>query len=278
MRPHPVAVAVRFFPTASRESVSRVAISEAFVRTAAIIPARLGASRLPGKPLADIEGQPMIARVVERVLAARGLAEVVVATDSADVAAAAERAGARVVMTSADCPTGTDRVAQAARTLDADLILNIQGDEPLLPPECVEALHRTLLDSVGRGVELATLARPLDEGEFERPSVVKVVLDETGCALYFSRASIPHPREAGLVQPLAHVGLYGYTRAALDRWASLSPTRLERAEGLEQLRPMGYGLRLAVGVGPWKTVAVDTPEDLERVRALTRAGVFRRGV
>lgn len=248
------------------------------MRTAAIIPARLASTRLPGKPLADIEGLPMIARVVHQVRAARGLDQVVVATDSADVAQAAEQAGARVVMTAADCPTGTDRVAEAARAVDAELILNIQGDEPLLPPECVEALHRTLVDSVARGVELATLARPLEEGEFERPSVVKVVLDEQGCALYFSRAPIPHPREAGLVQPLAHVGLYGYTRAALDRWASMSPTLLERAEGLEQLRPMGYGLRLSVGVGPWKTVAVDTPEDLERVRALTRAGVFRRGV
>lgn len=214
----------------------------------------------------------MIARVVDRVLAARGIDEVVVATDSDAIAAVAEEAGARAIMTSADCASGTDRVAEAARLLNADLILNIQGDEPLLPPECVEALHEQLRASVACGVELATLARPMGDDDFTSPSVVKVVLAEDGTALYFSRAAIPYQREKGAVLPLAHVGLYGYTRASLERWAALAPTRLEVAEGLEQLRPMGHGLRIAVRAGPWKTVSVDTPDDLERVRALTRAG------
>lgn len=219
----------------------------------------------------------MIARVVERVLEAKGVDEVIVATDSADVADAAESAGARAVLTSPDCATGTDRVALAARSVDAELILNVQGDEPLLPPECVVALRECLVRAVESGLGLATLARPLEPGEFENPNVVKVVLGEDGAALYFSRAPIPWPRGDVGLTALAHVGLYGYTRAALERWAALAPTRLEETEGLEQLRPMGHGLRIAVEAGPWKTVAVDTPEDLERVRALVRSGLKRRG-
>lgn len=242
------------------------------MKTVVIIPARMNAQRLPGKPLADIEGRPMIARVVDRVLVARGIDEVVVATDSEAIASVAEKAGARPIMTSPDCASGTDRVAEAARSVNADLILNVQGDEPLLPAQCVEALHETLRASVARGIGLATLARPMDDDDVESPSVVKVVVAEDGTALYFSRAAIPYQRTKGIVAPLAHVGLYGYTRASLERWAALTPTPLEEAEGLEQLRPMGHGLRIAVRAGPWKTVSVDTPEDLERVRALTRFG------
>lgn len=241
------------------------------MRTVAIIPARLGSTRLPNKALADIAGRPMVAHVVARVLAARGLDAVVVATDSPDIAAAAERAGARVVLTSPDCPTGTDRVAEAARRLDADLILNIQGDEPLLPPDAVEALRDALVEGSGRGIGLATLARPLEAQEGPLPQVVKVVRAEDGTALYFSRALVPFPRGASGVTPLAHVGLYGYTRAALLQLASLAPTALEQTEGLEQLRALGHGLRMVVRVGAWKTQAVDTPEDLARVRAIMGA-------
>jgi 3-deoxy-manno-octulosonate cytidylyltransferase (CMP-KDO synthetase) len=237
------------------------------VRTVAIIPARLGSTRLPEKALADIGGRPMIARVVEQVLKARGLAEVIVATDARAIAEAAERAGARAIMTSAACATGTDRVAEAVRTLDADLVLNIQGDEPLLPPEAVETLLETLQDAAARGIPLATLARPLLDDEAALPQVVKVVLAEDRTALYFSRSLIPYPRSAGLLTPLAHVGLYGYTRAGLERLSSLAPTALEQAEGLEQLRALGHGLRMAVGLGRWRTQAVDTAEDLARVRA-----------
>lgn len=241
------------------------------MKAVAIIPARLGSTRLARKPLADLHGRPMIAHVVERVRAARGLADVVVATDSTEIAEAAVRAGARPVMTSPDCPSGTDRVAEAARTLDADLVLNVQGDEPLLPPECVEALRDALVEGAPRGIELATLARPLGEEEAALPQVVKVVRAEDGAALYFSRSLVPYPRVPGVIEPLAHVGLYGYTRAALERWAALAPTALERTEGLEQLRPLGHGMRMAVRVGPWATQAVDTPDDLERVRALLAA-------
>jgi 3-deoxy-manno-octulosonate cytidylyltransferase (CMP-KDO synthetase) len=236
------------------------------MKTVAIIPARLGSTRLSRKALADIGGRPMIAHVVERVRLARGLDAVWVATDSDEIAAAARAAGARVAMTSPDCPSGTDRVAEAARAIDAELVLNIQGDEPLLPPAAVETLHATLAEGVGRGIELATLARPLEPSEEGLAQVVKVVLAEDSTALYFSRSLVPYPRQPGLVVPLAHVGLYGYTRGALQRLASLRPTALERAEGLEQLRALGHGMRMAVAVGPWKTQAVDTAEDLAQVR------------
>jgi 3-deoxy-manno-octulosonate cytidylyltransferase (CMP-KDO synthetase) len=210
----------------------------------------------------------MVAHVVERVLLAKGLAEVIVATDDDRIATAARKAGARPVMTSAACPSGTDRVADAVRGLDAELVLNIQGDEPLLPADAVEALHRTLIEGTGLGAGMATLARPLDAAEAGLPQVVKVVLAEDRTALYFSRSIVPFPREPGVVKPLAHVGLYGYTRETLERLSTLPPTGLERAEGLEQLRALGHGIRITVGVGPWKTHAVDTAEDLARVRAL----------
>lgn len=241
------------------------------MRTLVVIPARLGSTRLPRKPLADLHGRPLIAWVIERVQAARGVDEICVATDSPEIAAAAERAGARAELTSAAHPSGTDRVAEvAARRSDAALVLNVQGDEPLLPPSAIEALRAALVEGVPRGIELATLARPLEDDEASLPQVVKVVRAEDGTALYFSRALVPYARAPGLVPPLAHVGLYGYTRAALARLATLPPTALERAEGLEQLRALGHGLKMAVRVGPWRTQAVDTPEDLERVRTLLR--------
>lgn len=247
------------------------------MRTVAIIPARLGSTRLPRKALAEIAGQPMVAWVAERVLAARGIDEVVVATDAPEIAEAARQAGARAVMTSPACPSGTDRVAEAARSLGAELVLNIQGDEPMLPPDAVEALREALAEGSSRGVPLATLARPLLPEEAALPQVVKVVRAEDGTALYFSRSLVPFPREAGLLEPLAHVGLYGYTMGALERLASLPPTALERTEGLEQLRALGHGLRMAVRVGPWRTQAVDTAEDLARVRALMEASRVHTG-
>jgi 3-deoxy-manno-octulosonate cytidylyltransferase (CMP-KDO synthetase) len=237
------------------------------LKTVAVIPARLGSTRLQSKALAEISGRPMIARVVERVRAARGLDAVWVATDHRSIAEVAEAAGARVAMTSPDCPSGTDRIAEAARSIDADLFLNIQGDEPLLPPAAVEALHARLVSAVAQGIEMATLARPLEAAEEALPQVVKVVLAEDSTALYFSRSLIPFPREKNVVAPLAHIGLYGYTRGALARFAALQPTALERAEGLEQLRPLAHGWKIAVAVGPWKTQAVDTAEDLAQVRA-----------
>lgn len=234
------------------------------MRLAAIIPARYAAERLPGKPLADIAGMPMIVRVARIVRTAGNVDEVAVATDDERIAAAVRADGFRALITSPACRNGTERVAQAARELSADGYLNVQGDEPLLDPRAVEALAAL----VREGHAMSTLARPLLPGEDPtNPSLVKVVLGEDGRALYFSRAPIPYER-AKAVQPLVHIGLYGYSRSFLKTFAALPETPLEKAEGLEQLRALGHGHSIRVGIGFWSSIAVDTPEDLERVRGM----------
>lgn len=234
---------------------------------AVIIPARFGASRFPGKPLAELAGKPLIAHVVERARAARGVDVVAVATDDERIARAADAAGARAIMTG-PAATGTDRVAQAARQLSPrpELVVNLQGDEPLIEPAAIETLVEAMRAS---GAEMGTLARPLDEGELDRTQVVKVVTDLRGDALYFSRAPIPH-RRAGGASPLAraHVGIYAFTAAFLERFASLPPGRLEGEESLEQLRALENGIRIRVADTAYRGFGIDTPEDLERARAL----------
>lgn len=244
------------------------------VRLAALIPARYAAQRLPGKPLADIGGAPMVVRVAERAAQAKGVDEVAVATDDPRIVAAVTRAGFRALMTDPSCRNGTERIAQAARDLPADGYLNVQGDEPLIAPAAIGRVAEMLR----HGSQLATLARPLQSGEENLPQVVKVVLDAHGRALYFSRSLIPHPRAPGEVAPLAHVGLYGFSAAMLQRFAKLPETALERAEGLEQLRALYHGIAIDVAAGDFASVAVDTPEDLERVRRLfAQAGSRRSG-
>jgi 3-deoxy-manno-octulosonate cytidylyltransferase (CMP-KDO synthetase) len=238
-------------------------------RTCVIIPARYGASRFPGKLLADLAGKPLICHVAERALEARGVDVVAVATDDARIAAAAERCGARAVLT-AEARTGTDRVAQAARRLAPrpEIVVNLQGDEPLIEPQAIEALLAAMADPA---VEMATLARPLAEGELERPQVVKVVCDASGHALYFSRAAIPH-RRAGGASPLAraHVGIYGFREPFLQQFAAMEPGSLEAEESLEQLRALERGHRIRVVETTYGGFGVDTPEDLERARSLLR--------
>jgi 3-deoxy-manno-octulosonate cytidylyltransferase (CMP-KDO synthetase) len=247
-------------------------------RTCVIIPARWGASRFPGKPLADLGGKPLIAHVVERALRARGVAEVVVATDDGRIAAAARDAGARAVMTG-EAATGTDRVAAASRALEPrpEIVVNLQGDEPLIEPEAIEAHVAAMADPA---VEMATLARPLEPGELERPHVVKVVTDLRGDALYFSRAAIPH-RRAGGDSPLAraHVGMYAFSREFLERFATLPPTPLEREESLEQLRALEHGVRIRVVDTRYRGFGVDVPEDLEKARVVlgVESGERREG-
>jgi 3-deoxy-manno-octulosonate cytidylyltransferase (CMP-KDO synthetase) len=247
----------------------------------AIIPARFASTRLPGKPLSLIHGKTMIERVYERACAARRPDRVVVATDDERIASVVRGFGGEVALTSPAHPTGTDRLAEAARTLDARIVVNVQGDEPMLDPAGIDAAAEALL--ADETLPIATLSLPLRSvDEMLAASVVKVVTDARGDALYFSRAPIPHlrlgssgdAREAaaravacGLARK--HVGLYAYRRDALLRFASLAPSPLEQAEGLEQLRALEHGMRIQVvpmtGDGG---VAVDTPEDLERVRAL----------
>jgi 3-deoxy-manno-octulosonate cytidylyltransferase (CMP-KDO synthetase) len=234
---------------------------------AVIIPARYGASRFPGKPLADLAGRPLIAHVVERARRARGVDVVAVATDDARIARAAEGAGAKAIMTG-PAATGTDRVAEAARKLAPrpELIVNLQGDEPLIEPEAIETLIEAMATS---GARMGTLARPLAAGELERTQVVKVVTSVRGDALYFSRAPIPHRRsggESGLAR--AHVGIYAYTAAFLEEFTALAPGRLEEEEALEQLRALEHGFGIRVADTGYRGFGIDTPEDLERARAL----------
>jgi 3-deoxy-manno-octulosonate cytidylyltransferase (CMP-KDO synthetase) len=233
---------------------------------AVIIPARYGATRFPGKPLAELAGKPLIAHVVERARRARGVDVVAVATDDARIAAAVDAAGGRAILTG-PAATGTDRVAEAARKLAPrpTIVVNLQGDEPLIEPEAIE----TLLGAMQPGVEMGTLARPLEDGEAERTQVVKVVTDLQGNALYFSRAPIPH-RRAGGQSPLAraHVGIYAFTAAFLERFTALPPGRLEAEESLEQLRVLENGFEIRVADTGYRGFGIDTPEDLERARAL----------
>jgi 3-deoxy-manno-octulosonate cytidylyltransferase (CMP-KDO synthetase) len=209
--------------------------------------------------------------VVARVLQARGVAVVAVATDDDRIAAAAREAGAVAVMTG-PAATGSDRVAEAARRLEPRpaVVVNVQGDEPLIEPAAIEELLAVMADAE---VEMATLSRPLAEGELERPQVVKVVCDLHGDALYFSRAPVPHRRDGG-VSPLAraHVGIYAYREAFLQAFARLAPGRLEREESLEQLRALEHGHRIRVIETKYAGFGVDTPEDLERARGILAGG------
>jgi 3-deoxy-manno-octulosonate cytidylyltransferase (CMP-KDO synthetase) len=250
----------------------------------ALIPARLASSRLPEKPLADLGGEPMVVRVARRA-AASGAARVVVCTDHERVAAACRRHGVESLLTAAGHPTGTDRLSEAARLLalePAAVVVNVQGDEPLIDPEAIRAVARLLH---GRPeCDIATAAHPLHRlEELFDPNVVKVVTDASGLALLFSRAPIPWSRDhfaaAGALAPagavpdgvpaLRHIGLYAYRAAFLERYRNLEPAPIEQAEKLEQLRALWHGCRIAVlRLDMPLPPGVDTPEDLARVRAL----------
>jgi 3-deoxy-manno-octulosonate cytidylyltransferase (CMP-KDO synthetase) len=248
-----------------------------------LIPARLASTRLPDKPLADLGGRPMVVRVAER--ARRSCADrVVVATDSAPVAEACARYGIDFVMTRADHPSGSDRLAEACTSLalHADsIVVNVQGDEPLIEPALIDAVAALL--QATPGAAMSTAAHPIASAtEFANPNVVKVVTDAAGMALYFSRAPIPWWRDgfAGSVDrlpapaPLRHIGLYAYRAAFLRAFPGLTASPLESIEALEQLRVLWHGHRIAVHVTPTAPgPGVDTPEDLARVRALFAAAV-----
>lgn len=241
-----------------------------------IIPARLASTRLPNKPLADLGGKPMVVRVAEQA-ALSGAARVIVATDHASIRDACAAHGVEVCMTRADHPSGTDRIAEVARTLalppDA-VVVNLQGDEPLIDP----ALLAACAAQISAAVPMATCAHPLhDVADAFNPNVVKVVLDKNGRALYFSRATIPWHRD-GFAQsrenlpqgyvPLRHIGLYAYSNAFLQEYPQLSASPLEAIEALEQLRVLWHGVAIAVHVTDSAPAAgVDTPEDLARVQA-----------
>ena len=238
-----------------------------------VIPARLGSSRLPRKPLADIGGKPMVIRVAER--AKQSLAHsVVVATDSPEIQAVCDEYRIECLLTSADHPTGTDRIAEVAQLLKLPnnaLVVNVQGDEPLIPPELINQVAQTL--AAHGDCAISTVAVPiLDQAEINNPNVVKVVLNRDQEALYFSRAPIPYLRDprAGLtVEHLRHLGIYAYRADFLQAYSRLDPAPPEQAEALEQLRALWNGYRIAVYTASEAPPAgVDTPEDLERIRRL----------
>jgi 3-deoxy-manno-octulosonate cytidylyltransferase (CMP-KDO synthetase) len=243
-------------------------------RAIVVIPSRWASSRLPGKPLADIGGVTMVERVYRRAAAARGVAGVLVATDDGRIADAVAGFGGSSVMTRPDHASGTDRIAEVAAGLSCELLVNVQGDEPALDPAAIEAAMAPMLADAS--LEMATLGTTLDAADVQNPNTVKVLVDQQGFALYFSRAPVPYRREAGeaIDSVLRHIGLYVYRRDFLLTLASLPRTPLERIESLEQLRALEHGYRIRVVHTPYTSVSVDTPEDLERVRRLAADGLL----
>ncbi|HEX6691166.1 MAG TPA: 3-deoxy-manno-octulosonate cytidylyltransferase [Burkholderiales bacterium] len=234
-----------------------------------VIPARYASTRFPGKPLADLGGKPMVVRVCERA-AKSGAASVHVATDDERIADAVRAAGHQALMTSAEHVSGTDRLAEAAKKLklkNDQVVVNVQGDEPLIPPELIAQVANLL--AAKKHAQVSTACHALHEG-FDNPNIVKVVLDHEGYALYFSRSGIPYPREKrARTTPYRHAGIYGYRVGFLRKFSALAVSPLEQVEALEQLRVLWHGFRIAVAVSETEIPpGVDTPQDLEAVRKM----------
>jgi 3-deoxy-manno-octulosonate cytidylyltransferase (CMP-KDO synthetase) len=236
----------------------------------AVIPARFASTRFPGKPLVQIQGKTMVQRVFEQVSKVASIQEVVVATDDARIFDHVHSFGGKAVMTKAEHPSGTDRCAEVCKAFpDAKWVLNIQGDEPFIQPEQIELLLETIQAS---NAGIATLAKQLTEAaQLSNPNLVKVVRNQQGNALYFSRHPVPYCRgvdpsewtNAGL--HFKHIGLYAFQRSTLLEITQLPPSPLEKAESLEQLRWLEYGFTIQVGLTDLETIGIDTPEDLERL-------------
>jgi len=245
------------------------------MRITALIPARFASTRFEGKALADIQGKPMVQHVYERAARAGLVSEVIVATDDERIAAAVKAFGGRVEMTAQTHETGTDRLAEVAARLDSDIIVNVQGDEPLIEPAMIdEAIRPLTLDSSIKMGTLKTRIKTLHD--FLSPNVVKVITDREGFALYFSRSPLPNFRdkwndlkdeafESGRLLCYKHIGIYVYRRDFLLQFAKMSPTYLEMAEKLEQLRALENGFRIKVEETKYESIGVDTPADLEKV-------------
>lgn len=236
-----------------------------------VIPARYASTRLPGKPLSMIAGKPMIQHVYERACQAQMPDEVIVATDNELVEKAVAAFGGKAVMTSPDHPSGTDRLAEVALMYpDVDVIVNVQGDEPMIPPEVIDNLAKAF--EADAELNMATMKVAMDEADYDNPAAVKVVTDLNGYALYFSRSLMPYPRNKPEgYKVYKHVGIYAYRRNFLLKYAALQPTLLEKAESLEQLRALENGYKIKVLESAFKGVGVDTPEDLAAVNELFAA-------
>lgn len=237
-----------------------------------VIPARFGASRFPGKPLKPILGKPLLQWVVEGVKESKALSELIVATDHGEIFELAHSLGVKAVMTSDSLPSGTDRVYAATLNVEADVIVNIQGDEPLIEAQIIDDLVRPFEND--NSLPMATLARGLKPGDLESPNTAKIVLNQRGEALYFSRFPIPFSRSDAWKLPGAcvkHIGLYAYRPDFLKRFCAQSPVQIEQAEGLEQLRALYLGARIQVVMVDHESWGVDTPEDVARVEELLQS-------
>ncbi len=240
------------------------------MKSICVIPARYSSTRLPGKPLADICGKPMICRVWERASLAKSVAEVIVATDDERILQAVEKNSGRAIMTRADHKTGTDRLAEVAEKFpNVEVIVNVQGDEPLIEPALIDELIGEFI--ADKNLQMATVATELtDADEMKNPNNVKVVLDKNNDALYFSRSLIPYLRNVGKAKVFKHIGIYAYRRNFLLAYAKMTPTPLEQSESLEQLRALENGYKIHVIKSSCKFIGVDTEEDLKLVNEIYR--------
>lgn len=251
------------------------------MKAVGVIPARWASTRLPGKALVNIAGKPLIQWVWERASHAKNLSELIVATDDKRIVSAVEKLGGRAVMTRADHPSGTDRIAEAIKGIAADVVVNVQGDEPLVDPALIDRVAEVLLN--GKDWDMATAVTPMENDEMlHDPSVVKAVFSGEGRALYFSRSVIPFMRDVSASvgeggRYWRHVGIYGYQRTFLERLVRTPPCDLEAAEKLEQLRALHIGARMKVLQAESPGPGVDTPEDVKRAEtALRKAGLIPR--
>lgn len=230
-----------------------------------VIPARMASTRFPGKPLCDLLGKPMVQWVYEASVASGVAESVLIATPDDEILAAAEAFGAPAIRTRLDHPSGTDRIAEVAEHVAAEVYINVQGDEPLIPVETIRACAAPFGSPE---VEMTSVFSLCPEDELENPAVVKVVTDGAGRALYFSRHTIPYPRNPRVIPVKKHIGIYGYRREVLQAFATWSPSPLELTEGLEQLRFLENGVQIHMAEGRGSALAVDTPEQAEEVRAI----------
>lgn len=232
----------------------------------AIIPARMGSSRFPGKPLVEICGKSMIQRVYEQVKKAKSIGEIYIATDDERIKNKAESFGAKVIMTSQHHICGTDRIAEAIQNIQGEIIINVQGDEPLIEPEALEAVIKPLLEDLN--IEMATLITPIkDERECQDSNIVKVVKDKNNFALYCSRASIPYSREGDMTSVFKQIGVYVYKRDFLLAFSKMEPTPHEKVEKLEQLRALENGYKIKLVETNYNPIGVDVPEDVAKVES-----------
>ena len=234
-----------------------------------VIPARYASTRLPGKPLADIVGKPMIQHVYERSAQATIPQQVVVATDDEKVFQAVQQFGGKVVMTSSEHQTGTDRLAEvASKYAEVDVIINVQGDEPLIDPKLIDELAQEFLNDTA--LQMASVMSIMDTEDYQNPNAVKVVTDLNNNALYFSRSLLPYPRVAGKANVYKHIGIYAYKKDFLLKFAKLEPTPLEQSESLEQLKALENGYKIKMIKTKSKFIGVNSIEDLQTVNELLR--------